>query len=64
MNDKCEKCGGELIDRKINSMQGIFFYPVGEETKFKPKRSAIICRCCVECGHIQELHVEKPEQLR
>jgi hypothetical protein len=48
MNNKCEKCGGELIKGLMAGMHGVFFYPDGEINKLKPKRSPVICYCCKE----------------
>ena len=42
MNNKCEKCGGELIKGLMAGMHGVFFYPDGEINKLKPKRSLVI----------------------
>ena len=63
MSEKCEKCGAQLIEGSIISMQGVFFYPQGEESKFKPKRSAILCSCCIKCGNLQNIRASEPEKL-
>ena len=63
MSDKCEKCGGELIEGELASMHGIYFYPRGEISKIKPKRSPVTCNCCKQCGHIQDFRAENPEKL-
>ena len=30
MENKCEKCGGELINGQMAGIHGMFFYPEGE----------------------------------
>ena len=64
MSNNCEKCGGELIEGVIASMHGMFFYPDGEISKFKPKRSPVTCFCCKKCGLIQDIKVKEPEKLQ
>lgn len=63
MEGKCEKCGGTLIEGSLMGMHGLFFYPEGQEMKFNPKRSPIVCSCCKKCGIIQNIRVSRPEQL-
>ncbi len=41
MENKCEECGGELINGQMAGMHGMFFYPEGEIKKLKPKRSSV-----------------------
>ncbi len=64
MNEKCEKCGGELIEGVLAAMHGMFFYPNGEIIKFKPKRSPITCFCCKKCGHIQDIKATEPDRIQ
>lgn len=70
MNEKCEKCGGELIEGEMTSMYGIFFYPdiffypKGEVGKLSPKRSPITCFCCKKCGHIQDIKAKELDKLQ
>ncbi|MDO4863950.1 MAG: PF20097 family protein [Ruminococcus sp.] len=64
MNERCEKCGGELIEGVIASMHGMFFYPNGEINKLKPKRSSIVCYCCKECGHIQDFKAKELQKIQ
>ena len=63
MNNKCEKCSGELIEGSMAGMHGVFFYPDGEINKLKPKRSPVICYCCKRCGMIQGFTATQPEKL-
>ena len=63
MSEKCEKCGAQLVEGGIISMQGVFFYPNGEESKLKPKRSAILCSCCTKCGNLQNFRAAEPEKV-
>ncbi len=60
---KCEKCNGEIIEGKLLSLQGIFFYPNDEEKKFNPKRNMIVCDCCKECGCLQNFRVTELEKI-
>lgn len=53
MNEKCNICGGEMIEGIIVSGVGVAcFYPEDEEKKLKPKRSTVKAYCCKECGNI------------
>ena len=63
MENKCEKCGGELINGQMAGMHGMFFYPEGEIKKLKPKRSSVICYCCKSCGLVQKFTVKEIEKL-
>lgn len=60
---ECEKCGGKLIEGRLLTDRGLFFYPRGEEKKAFAKRSEIVCECCSVCGHIQNLKAGNPEKL-
>ena len=54
MDNKCEKCGGELIEGSLASAYYIHFYPKGEDKKlFTKKHSKTVCYCCKACGLIQ-----------
>lgn len=63
MDNKCEKCGGELIEGQVAGMHGMFFYPKGEISKLKPKRSSVVCFCCKSCGMIQKLRATEIDKL-
>ena len=63
MENKCENCGGELINGQMAGMHGMFFYPEGEIKKLKPKRSSVICYCCKSCGLVQKFTVKEVEKL-
>ncbi len=64
MGNKCEKCGGELIEGKMAGMHGIQFYPEGEfEKVVNPKRSAVVCHCCKNCGLIQNFRATEVNKL-
>ena len=38
MDNKCEKCGGELVEGKLGGMYLTCFYPKGEEKRLSPKK--------------------------
>ncbi len=60
----CQKCGGELIEGELVAGHGFAFYAKGEKTKLLPKKySLVICRCCKNCGHIQDITATNPEKL-
>ncbi|MBE5873068.1 MAG: hypothetical protein E7287_01535 [Lachnospiraceae bacterium] len=63
MEERCEKCGGELIEGKMAGMNGIAFYPKGELGKMKPKRSSVTCFCCINCGLIQLIRATEIDKL-
>lgn len=64
MEERCEICSGELIEGNLAGFHGIQFYPKGEFKKaVNPKRSAIVCYCCKNCGLIQKLRAVDVEKL-
>ncbi len=64
MENKCIKCGGELIEGVMAGMHGVFFYPNGEINRLKPKRSKVICDCCKECGTIQNIRATELKVIK
>ena len=63
MDNKCKKCGGELIEGSLAGRYVASFYPKGEEKKIRPKSIKTIGSCCKVCGLIQNLRVVEPEKL-
>ena len=64
MDNKCEKCGGELVEGKLGGMYLTCFYPKGEEKKVIPqKASKMACSCCKACGLIQNIRAIELEKL-
>lgn len=63
MDNKCVKCGGELVEGSLASAHLICFYPKGEERKLRPKAVKTVCSCCKVCGLIQNIRVVNPEKL-
>lgn len=65
MDNICSKCGGELVaGRFMTGAHLVGFMPLGEEKKFRPKYTHVICDACVQCGSITNIRVESPEKLR
>lgn len=65
MENKCSKCGGELVTGRL--MSGTWnaeFTPLCDEKKFRRRHTIVICDACVECGNIENIRVEKPEILK
>lgn len=58
MIERCEKCGDEPVDGAITTMYGFYFYADSEKGRLKPKRSAVTCSCCKQCGRIQNFKVK------
>ena len=63
-NQQCEKCGGELLEGQLVTTHGVFFYPMGEIKKFRPKRRSITCSCCKTCGAIQNIRAVELDKLK
>lgn len=63
MNNKCEKCGGELIEGTLAGMYVASFYPKGEEKKVIRKSSKTVCSCCKVCGLIQNIRAVELDKL-
>lgn len=65
MENKCSKCGGELIGGYLKEGSwSIEFIPQGDEKKFKPRRARVLCDTCIKCGNIENIRVENPEKLK
>ena len=60
MSEKCEKCGGELMEGMLTTL----YYPNSEIGKPSPKRSAVACSCCKNCGHIQDFKAKDLNKLQ
>jgi len=64
MEERCEACGGELMEGKLAGMHAAQFYPVGEFEKLvKPKKSAVVCFCCKSCGLVQKFRAIEMDKL-
>ena len=51
MENRCEKCDGELLEGVLAGLHGLSFYPKGEKDKLvNPKQSSVVCFCCKSCG--------------
>ena len=65
MENKCSKCGGELITgRLMTGAHFIRFTPLADEKKLKPRYAKVICDTYVNCGSIENIRVEKAETLK
>ena len=58
MDNKCVKCGGELIEGVLAGRFVMYFYPKDEEKKLIGKKSRTVCSCCKVCGLISVRAVE------
>ena len=65
MENKCSKCGGELVTgHLIAGTWLVEFIPLCDEKKLKRRHLKVICDTCVECGNIENTRVEKSETLK
>lgn len=65
MENKCTKCGGELVTgRLMTGAHLIGFTPLEDEKRLKPRYARVTCDTCVQCGNIDNIRVEKPESLK
>ncbi|MBQ7012593.1 MAG: hypothetical protein IJN11_01580 [Oscillospiraceae bacterium] len=65
MDNKCSKCGGELITgRLMTGTHFVGFTPLADEKKFKPRYVGLICDTCVQCGSVENIRVEKVDKLK
>lgn len=65
MENRCEKCGGELISGYLRAGTWLVeFIPQGDEKKLKPRHTKLLCDTCTVCGNIENIRVEKPEELK
>ena len=65
MNNKCTKCGGDMIGTRLTTgahMLGVT--PIEDAKKFKPRYSNVICDTCIQCGNIENIRAEEPEKLK
>ena len=67
MDKKCSKCGGELVSGalfdNVSHHQIVFMQPE-ELNKVKKNKVGVVCDACTQCGCIENLRVEEPENLR
>ena len=61
--ERCEQCGGELIEGTLAGMYVTRFYPKGEEKKVVGKSSKTVCTCCKECGLIRDIRAVELDKL-
>ena len=67
MDQKCSKCGGELIEGALLedlSFHSVILTPMEELAKIKKRKTGVICDACTQCGNIENLRVENPSILR
>lgn len=65
MENKCSKCGGELVTgRLMTSSWHVEFIPLCDVKKLKRRRIGVICDTCAECGNIENIRAENPEALK
>lgn len=65
MENKCSKCGEELIPGYLwAGTWNVEFTPQCDEKKFKRRHLKVLCDTCVECGNIENIRVEKAEKLK
>lgn len=65
MENKCGRCGGELIPGRLMTGRSLVgFTPLGDEKKLKPRYAKVFCDVCACCGSVENLRVEAPEALR
>lgn len=63
MDNKCEKCGGELVEGSLAGNYVTRFYPKNGEKKLFRKSSRIVCSCCKVCGLIQNIRAVELDKL-
>ena len=65
MSDKCEKCGGELVEGTLSPNVSCYFYPLTDLKKFTMTHNKIpvTCKCCKKCGLIQDFRVKELSRL-
>ncbi len=65
MNNKCEKCGGELITGRLSTgAHLVTFSPSADDRKLIPRQVRVFCDACSTCGAIYNIRVEDPEKIR
>lgn len=65
MQNKCSKCGGELISGYLRAGTWLVeFILQGDEKKLKSRHAKVICDTCTVCGNIENIRAEKPENLK
>ncbi|MCQ2211727.1 MAG: hypothetical protein MJZ34_15705 [Paludibacteraceae bacterium] len=65
MDNKCSKCGGELISSRLSTGAHLLgVTPVEDTKKLKPRYSSVLCDTCSKCGNIENIRAEEPEKLQ
>ena len=66
MTDKCEKCGGELIEGILSPNVLCYFYPLAKLKKLTMtyNRIPVTCKCCKNCGRIQDFRATEVYKLK
>lgn len=50
MDNKCSKCGGELISSRLSTGAHLLgVTPVEDTKKLKPRYSSVLCDTCSKC---------------
>ncbi|MBE6665343.1 MAG: hypothetical protein E7603_03845 [Ruminococcaceae bacterium] len=65
MENKCSKCGGELVTgRLMTGAHFIGFTPLADEKKMKPRYARVFCDTCIQCGNVENIRVENADSLK
>ena len=65
MENKCTKCGGELMAGRLTTgIHLLGFTPLEDEKKFRPRSAKVFCDVCLSCGSVENIRVENPETLK
>ena len=65
MDNRCSKCGGELISSRLSTgahLLGVI--PVEDAKKLKSRYSSVLCDTCSKCGNIENIRAKEPEKLQ
>lgn len=64
MDNKCSKCGGELISTRLSTGTHLLgVTPVEDAKKLKPRYSNVLCDTCSKCGNIENIRAAEPEKI-
>ena len=65
VDNKCSKCGGELISGRFSTGAHLLgVTPIEDAKKIKPRYSSALCDVCAKCGNIENIRAEEPEKLK
>ena len=67
MENRCTKCGGELISGTLRSRANLFpscFTPLEDLNRISARNLDVLCDLCTRCGSIENLRVEELGKLR